>query len=603
MDINEYVKAEFFEENTTYFGYFENLDNIIFIFAKNKEDTNVDKLSKNIVSFLANSCMQLKEYTLKNLEIVITNAKMYLKENKFEDLDSVCIISTDLITYNAIILGNISLRHISNNKLKFETMGNSTCFGGSTDIIKGYRLKENELLQGDKLLLVHNNITKLAIQILKIKQNIAKKNIKKVDKKSLIIIFIFLFSIIYICINTFRINRYDRILNSINNDLEIYVKNIEVQNISIEISNLEKVYSQIEGTRFLIFPKKRELKYKKNKFRLKEIKEDIEAINDIKEKNILAKECVNKEDFNLAKDIYTKILKSKTNILNIKNLKDEALKNISMVKNLENIDELKIKADELYKDFKIKKAKDLYEKIFKIYKTYNKNTEFIENIIKECDEKIENINEKLNLLIIESEIQSSKDTSRTMNLYKEILKNYEALDDELNIENFNKKMSNLKDTINMYKTQAISLREEAYNYADNKNYKNSIECMLESNKLFKIIRLENELELNNKHIRKIKNIMRTEYRRVNENTKNNRKDIKRSVNKNQIIRSINLSISKGDSFVREDKYNEAIIEYKRALDFCNEISYTGENVEKLKKKLVYVIKKTNKNNLWSNIWK
>ena len=81
-------------------------------------------------------------------------------------------------------------------------------------------------------------------------------------------------------------------------------------------------------------------------------------------------------------------------------------------------------------------------------------------------------------MIIESELQMSKDTSKVMKIYLELRKNYEALNDELNIKNISEKISSLEANNNMDKTRAISLREEAYSYAENKNYKNSTKIII-----------------------------------------------------------------------------------------------------------------------------
>lgn len=599
--INEYVETEFFEEKDTYFGYFENLDKIIFVFSKIKCESNVNEISKIVVSYIVKKLMQTTDYSIKNLKGIIKELKLYLHENKIDDLDSLCILVTDLYTFSAILLGSISLKYVVNGNEEFETKENSICLGGLNDNIEAYIIENTKLSANAVIQLSFNKQIKLTIKFLKILQKKAETVKNKVNFKILLVIFILLFLIINICINTFKIKKYNKNISKINNDLTVYIKHLEVQNINIEISNLEKIYDEIESKRFLIIPKKNEISYRNNIARLKLLRQDVQILKEIKDKMKLAKTCVIKNNFSLAKELYKAIIDANTTILNLDEIKKEARNNIFMIEELENVAELEINAEKLYEDYKIQSSKDLYIKILEIYKKHNKNQDEINEKIKKCDELLDKIREKINLMIIESELQMSKDTSKVMKIYLELRKNYEALNDELNIKNISEKISSLEANNNMDKTRAISLREEAYSYAENKNYKNSIECMLEANKIFAKLRLEKELEVNNRHIRKMKNLMHTEYKRIY--AKNNRKDLSVGDRKNRIMRSINLCIKKGDSYINEDKYNDAIIEYNRALDFCKEISYTGDVVEKLKKKLSYAIRKNNKESFWKRIWK
>ena len=62
---------------------------------------------------------------------------------------------------------------------------------------------------------------------------------------------------------------------------------------------------------------------------------------------------------------------------------------------------------------------------------------------------------------------------------------------------------------------------------------------------------------------------------------------------NLITESINQSIKKGDEYMKNNDWNNAIIEYQRAISFSEKIKVNSEIITQLKEKLSYAIKKSN----------
>lgn len=586
----ECLNTEFIENESSYFGYLEKDGIVVYIYSKVKENEEVDKISKQIVDNIASKCIEEDlEYNPKFMMYIVESLNM-----DYKNLEVLTIIQTNANTFNAVILGDITLKLFRNDVVEFEAINQ-----GGTKQLDGYIVEEKALESGDVLKLFSKELACLTINIKKTRQiDNATKNNKKWFK-ILTISFIFLFFIIYIIFNYWTIKRYENKIDNINNDLKIYIKNNEVQNISIELKNLEKVYKNLDKKLFLIIPRKKEVKFIDDKNKIKTLRLDVEVLKDVKDKMDLAKKCVEKYKFPNARELFENISRSHTEILNIDNLKKEAVLNISMLNDLDNIDKKIDEATELFNKFKFKKSKTIFESVETICLKY-KISISLKDKIQECDEKINEILEEIEALNLKAEENKEKNVNLTLNSYFEMLKRYDMLDDELNSMKIKEKIKKLEEVKEFDRRHAIELRAEAINLNDNYKCREALEAMLESNLIFKKHGLLEELLINSDHIKKIKKTMRDELEKSQNN--NIKKERKVSNNREQIIRSINSCIQKGDSCIKEDNIDDAIIEYQRAIQYCEKINYTGDKVDKLKKKLAYAIKKS-KGSKWWQIWK
>jgi hypothetical protein len=595
--IGEYVNVDFIEEQNTYFGYFENRDSIIFIHAKNIKSIN--KISKIVVEYIVQELIEAEEYTVEYLCSTIEKLKKYMEEQNINELNSLAIIQSDANTYNAVLIGDIVFKYFENGNIAFETKAMSKCLGGVQNI-KAYILEDKKLHENDSIKLYNKDLDCVTILFSKILQKDAIKS-NKINIKFLIITFIFLFSIVYAVINMAIVKKYDRSLDEINSDLDIYIKNCEVQNINIEISNIEKLYKQLDRKKYLIIPQKKLIKFLNNKEKIKKIKEDIKIIQKIKKEMKEAEENLNLNSYNTTRQLYKGIYIMHTNLLPIESIKKQIDKKLVMLDEIENVEKYKEQADQFFEQKEFSKARKLYEKIEQIELKY-KSSSSVSEKIQECKKYISDLEEETKKLILVIETQKSVNLKKAMNLYFELLKKYEILEDELNINEIKNNIKVLESNIKYEYQRAVDLRNEAKEYQTNKNYRNSMECLIQSNELLKKLDLENEIAVNDIAIRKLKNLISSEIKEIKQKSeKTSIKKVDKEKERNQIINSINLSIKKGDSYIKEDEWNSAIIEYRRALDFCETIGIHDAKYEKLKKKLGYAIKKSNGG--WWKIWK
>lgn len=128
---------------------------------------------------------------------------------------------------------------------------------------------------------------------------------------------------------------------------------------------------------------------------------------------------------------------------------------------------------------------------------------------------------KLKKLILDIETQKSVNLKKAMNLYFELLKKYEILEDELNINEIKNNIKMLESNIKYEYQRAVDLRNEAKEYQINKNYRNSMECLIQSNELLRKLDLENEIAVNDIAIRKLKNLISSEIKEIKQKSEKN----------------------------------------------------------------------------------
>lgn len=152
------------------------------------------------------------------------------------------------------------------------------------------------------------------------------------------------------------------------------------------------------------------------------------------------------------------------------------------------------------------------------------------------------------------------------------------------------KRNELEQLIEKEKINAKEYTNIAKKYISKKKYKQALDYLIDSNRIYNKIRLEKEKNENNQLIRDIKQYLRDNIEYKNENEK--------IYDKNKIIESINLSIKEGDNSIKEKNWDKAIVEYNRAIEFSKKINLDTKQIES---KLAYAIK--NKNKKWFDIWK
>ncbi|WP_064616443.1 hypothetical protein [Streptobacillus moniliformis] len=243
---------------------------------------------------------------------------------------------------------------------------------------------------------------------------------------------------------------------------------------------------------------------------------------------------------NILDNLIEKYKKSKFEI-DIKDLEDKKNNNIKL------LDDLKIKLDNRYL-----KIDDILEK----------------NILEGLKEIIYLKNEY-------DKLKFSKEVEYLSKRELEISDKILNLENEMN-ESYNKhkKYYDIKEY-----TTAISFLEKALYYANLLHNNNKIKEL--EGRIRLIYKQKRKLELENKKkIENPKEKLRLE---------------------NEIRQSIKLSIEKGDELLKNDEYEKAFIEYKRAIELMDKVNYSKSIKKDIDKKMEYIKKKKSKK--WWELWK
>ena len=389
------------------------------------------------------------------------------------------------------------------------------------------------------------------------------------------------------------INKYDKKIKKINTNIENYISLLEVQNINSEILKFEEIMNAINHNKILLLSNAKSKKYMQDEMYIKNLKQEIKLLEKYKKDFKIAKNSMEKDELNKALEIFKKLKDMKFNLINLSKYNQEIDENIFELNEMITVEALKKDADDYYNSLEYTKALKIYEKIYKIYLKYKKTNYNINEIgikIEDCKNNIDIIKNDINNIIMSINVFIDKDYTKAIELLNEVIKKYERLEDDKSIALMNDKIAILNNAIELEKNRAISLRNEALVYAKSKNYKTALDCLIESNNLLKKTRLDNEILINKEYIRQFKSKLRENFE---SNKKRNFSSIKNNQDKASIIASINLSAKKGDEFMRVNNWDEAMIEYKRAIDFSEKVDISSDKLDKLKKKLAYAIKKSN----------
>lgn len=598
--IYDYIQVEFNHNDSSYFGYVEKNNIVIFVYAVNKKINNVNKIQKIIVEKIIERFLVYPfygiDYTKNMLKYIENILKVF--EEYIEEL-SIMIVLTDLNTYLIASLGNISFIHF-NKENKEEIFNIDKLDISDKNEFKLIGLKK--LNVNDNIDISYENYINSTINISKIKQVETADKINKIGLKQFAIIFIFLFSIIYIICNISIIKNYEKKVDKHSKNLNYYISILDEKNISLEVFQLEEIYKKIHNNKFIILSRKKAKKYSENELYIKNIKTEIDELRKQKDRLKEAKIYADNNEFEKSLEILQNMKYVSLKYIDIENLKSDIDVNIKKAKELQENIENMINADEDFLNKKYYIALKKYENIKKIYAKYYKssyNYNEIDAKISESKLALEKVNDEITLMLLDVEKYMEVDYLKVKDIYFDIIVKYEQIDDIKSIETIKAKIELLENNINFENARAYSLREEARLYAKNSRYRIAIDCLIESNNIFKKTRLKNEINKNNVLIRQYKSKLNENYISSKE-VKNNKNKVN-NTNNTSIIDSINLSIKKGDEFMKENMWNDAIIEYQRAIDFAEKVEISRDKKEKLKRKLSFAIKKNN--DRWWNKWK
>ena len=124
--IKDYFQIEFEEANSSYFGYLEKEELVIFIFIKDNNENNINQISKIIVEKIVEDFLEFSEYTesyIKNImRIALEISELYknkdVKNKNYKA--SILIILSNANSYILASIGDINFNHTKESNIKNE---------------------------------------------------------------------------------------------------------------------------------------------------------------------------------------------------------------------------------------------------------------------------------------------------------------------------------------------------------------------------------------------------------------------------------------------------------------------------------------------------
>lgn len=621
------------------FGYLILNGIMLLIYVEDANYYYKTKISKIVVDLFAKNFYDGQEYSIKYLENLVYRVDDDFKEYKSKKVDlkylscSILAIISDFNTIIAVSIGNARLslvrdgttifqskldnvaqELVDKNELSIDEMNSNVYKYNLTNTLGGIdNLKLNligplELIENDKIVIqgikaCENTEYKLANDTVIIIVNSTTANSKIINKhvfkkeylKFLSAFLIFFSLCLFYFINSYRITTYKNKIDDANKELLIYLKNIDVQNIKRNIESLEIIYKKIDNSKTLYLNKTISQKFELDKIKIEKIKKDLDIIIDIKEDLYKAKNFYNKNEYLESNSRYKSAKLKYTNYkLEYIKLMDEIENGLKITESFLQVNEKEEKADLYFENKQYYDALKIYMEILHIYEKNGKQS-YVNIVLKEkidlCKVELEKIENQVNNLVQQAELFETTDYKKAIEIYKQILKTYSALNKTELIEKIQDKIKVLEADTLLLKNRALALKEEALIYYKTKKFKSAIECYLEANILLKKIGLIDEISSDLEDIKRIKNLLWE--------SENIKKSAPKVDNRGLIVSSINSSIKKGDEYMKNNDWSNAIIEYQRAITFSKKINMDTDKINKLKEKLAYAIKKSN-TSWWSN---
>ncbi|WP_073507712.1 hypothetical protein [Streptobacillus notomytis] len=573
-------------EKDTHFVYYETeeftIGVSIFIEGQGKIELFDNLMEELIYRFTENTVFNSKYIKKLITEILF----------EFEDRVIVENIENTKIYLSCILTDYCNVIYVYMKYYYFNIIRDDEIFFKNQIIEKGDIIGYTELFP-----LIENDLIEIRIGNKKIVEfKILKINkISKFTNNNFLIKFTILFLIFFVFIYFILSNIY--LNNSFNHIENIFTK---VNNNNFDYLSNEKKLIEIENRLILIDKKyiyytgknieKREKL--KNKLSLEKNKNNIFK-NIFEIKNITKKMIKNRE-----------FLKAKNEYVNIKNkIEDISPKLlIDINKDIAELDKLIIEQNnELFlvgED--IIKNTDILNNLIEVYKKSkfeidindledrkNNNFKILDNLKIKLDKRYLKIDDLLDQNISEG--------------LKEIIylkQEYSKLEFNKEVEYLSKKEIEISNKILNLESKMNELYNRHKEYYEIKEYITSISFLEKSlyyaNLLHndnKIKELEGRIRLIYKQKKKIEmeNIKKVE-------------DIKDKLKlENDMKYTIKLSIEKGDKLLKNDEYEKAFIEYKKAIELMDKVNYSKKIKLDIEKKVEYIKKKKGKK--WWELWK
>ena len=639
--MEEKISVNFKSTNISDFGYIILNDIVLLIYCEDSDYKCKTKISNIVVDLFAKNFYEMQEYSIKYLENLVYKVEKDFYEYRAKDVDTKylsCSFAVVLSDFNTIIAGycgnvritilknenvyfqskleNVAQILVDKNEISEEDMFNNNYRYSLTNALGGLNalslniLKPLEIATGDKIIIqgidscikdnyeLRDNSAIITVNSTTTNSKIIKNFIPKREYLKFLITFLIFFSLtMFYIINNIRIKKYINRIDKINKELVVYIKNIDVQNIKREISSLDHIYKDIYNSKTLFISNKVDRKFTQEKNKNDKLKKEIDVIVNIKDIINKSKELINKNEYILSNEGYNKAKNEYLkNNLDYEEIKNELENGISMTNDLISAYNNEKKADENFDNKNYSHALNIYLEVMKIYEKYNK-TQYINIVLSQkinfCKEEINKIELKTKDILSQADLILSDNYDKAYELYNVCLTNYELLNDINGLNDIKLKLENLKNEKESTYKRAMSLKEEAMIFIKDKKYKSAIEALIDSNILLKKLDNKQEINKNLEHIRQIKSLLITN------------KEIKKPLKNIQdhtslITESINQSIKKGDEYMKNNDWNNAIIEYQRAISFSEKIKVNSGIITQLKEKLSYAIKKSNTS--WWSKW-
>ena len=601
------------------FGYLENDDYGIYSYIKKENEVEDDTLLETIINISIEEFQNNPEYSMKNIKNIIYTLNEKILEVNIDNIEfSMLYIVTD---YNSLVYmscGNLSLNIIRNDNILISNLLDKNFIGINKSFYINTTKENIYFVKNDRLVICSKNLLDLinvyeklenleintttsyilsSLEVVEVLDRSLFVNKSKYNIIKYLFIIIILVLIYFFVINLYISMQYKEI-DKLDNKFKIA---IEGKNLlkSKEYLNEEIILLKNLDKKYIFISKKDALNKLNKKIQKESILEKLNLI-EVNLRNIeIEKENIKNRKFENVLKEYIKL----ENILDIfpeyfVKFKEEVEVNIEEITRLIN-NQKKEKESIFSEDRLFMSIKDLKE-IIEVYKNskFKINVIDLENKLNEYVEIAEKYKLKVDEDIVNVKILQNENITLAEKKLIEIKNNLEALEDNIRLKEVDEILVNVREEIKYNKDELEKNFNQGLIEYENKNYEDSIEYFKYAlNFSEKLNNLERAKEIKDR-IRYISK--KIEEKRLKENTID--KNIKNDENiKKEIMKSIMLSIQKGDEYLKNNEFKNAYIEYKRAIDMSNKINIDKTIKNKTQKKIEYIKNKLNKK--WWELWK
>ena len=601
------------------FGYLENDDYGIYSYIKKENEVEDDTLLETIINISIEEFQNNPEYSMKNIKNIIYTLNEKILEVNIENIEfSMLYIVTD---YNSLVYmscGSLSLNLIRNDNILISNLLDENFIGINKSFYINTTKENIYFVKNDRLVICSKNLLDLinvyeklenleintttsyilsSLEVVEVLDRSLFVNKSKYNIIKYLFIIIILVLIYFFVINLYISMQYKEI-DKLDNKFKIA---IESKNLlkSKEYLNEEIILLKNLDKKYIFISKKDALNKLNKKIQKESILEKLNLI-EVNLRNIeIEKENIKNRKFENVLKEYIKL----ENILDIfpeyfVKFKEEVEVNIEEITRLIN-NQKKEKESIFSEDRLFMSIKDLKE-IIEVYKNskFKINVIDLENKLNEYVEIAEKYKLKVDEDIVNVKILQNENITLAEKKLIEIKNNLEALEDKIRLKEVDEILVNVREEIKYNKDELEKNFNQGLIEYENKNYEDSIEYFKYAlNSSEKLNNLERDKEIKDR-IRYISK--KIEEKRQKENIID--KNIKNDENiKKEIMKSIMLSIQKGDEYLKNNEFKNAYIEYKRAMDMSNKINIDKTIKNKTQKKIEYIKNKLNKK--WWELWK